>query len=69
MGVRLGLLMAAVACLWWLMTVRISVEMESARMGEEGTVAMSPPTVVDDDVGGAHEKRQDEQEMSHAHRG
>jgi hypothetical protein len=67
-GVCVGILMAAVACPWWLMTVRFSVEMESASMGDEDTVAMSPPTVVDDDVGGAHEKREDEQEISRTHR-
>ena len=69
MGVRVGTLMAAVAYPWWLMTVRFGVEMESAGLGDEDTVAMSPPTVVDDDVGGAHEKREDEQEISRTHRG
>jgi hypothetical protein len=48
------------------MMVRISVEMKSAGMGNEDHVAMSPPTVVHDDMGGAHEKGEDEQEISRA---
>jgi hypothetical protein len=48
--------------------VRISVEMKSARVGNEDNVPMSPPSMVHDHMGGAQEKGEDEEKRSRAHR-